>query len=634
MSQKIRIQDDLYEAVNHDWLEKAVIPDDKPTAGGFSDLDKAVEELLISDFNKMAEGKLKIPDENVKKAVELFKLAKDIDRRNAEGISPALPTLKRIENLHTIADLNAQLKEFVLDNIELPFRMGVDSDMKDSRRHCLMLLGPSAILPDTTYYKPEMQAQHDALIGVWSQMVSALLEKTDLSEKDRKQYVADALAFDEIVASLVKSSEEWSEYTKCYNPMPIADVAEKLSPIDLDGLIADLFGQAPQNIIVYEPRFLDGFKTLFNEQNFELYKHWAYLRELVGATSYLSQEIREIGSTFYKTLMGVPTISSVEKQAYKLASGLFSEPVGLYYGRTYFGEEAKKDIVEMVHEIIDTYKLRVARSNVLSAPTKQKAISKLDKIVVKMGYPDKSRAVFDKMNFESGASLLNAICQLRRISHEDDFGKLFENVDRTEWVMPGHMVNACYNPSSNDITFPAAILQAPFYSIKQSRSQNLGGIGAVIGHEISHAFDNNGAKCDEDGNINNWWTEEDFAKFEERTKDMIAEFEGIELPWGKVNSTLIVSENIADNGGMAVTLEIMKGMPDADYQAYFKNWARIWCQKARQEYRQLLLNIDVHAPTILRANMQPRNFPEWYEAFDVQPTDKMYIAPEKRVVIW
>ena len=162
----------------------------------------------------------------------------------------------------------------------------------------------------------------------------------------------------------------------------------------------------------------------------------------------------------------------------------------------------------------------------------------------------------------------------------------------------------------------------------------MGGIGAVIGHEISHAFDNNGAKCDENGNLNNWWTDEDFKRFEERTHAMIEEFDGIELPQGKVNGTFIVSENIADNGGMAVTLEMMSHLKNADYQAYFRNWARVWCMKARPEYLQLLLSVDVHGPAELRANMQPRNFPEWYEAFGVTEKDGMYLAPEKRVTIW
>jgi putative endopeptidase len=251
-----------------------------------------------------------------------------------------------------------------------------------------------------------------------------------------------------------------------------------------------------------------------------------------------------------------------------------------------------------------------------------------------MGYPDKVNEIYDKLIFDENDSLFDALQTLGKVRRLHRFSKLFQPTDPTEWAMPGHMVNACYNPSVNDITFPAAILQAPFYSIKQTRSENLGGIGAVIGHEISHAFDSNGAKCDENGNLNNWWTKEDTKKFNAKIKAMVKQFDGIELPCGKVNGKFIVSENIADNGGMAVTVEIMSKMKDASFEEYFMNWARVWCTKAKPEYEQLLLKVDVHGPAILRANMPPRNFQQWYDTFHVKKTDKMYIAPSKRVVIW
>jgi putative endopeptidase len=224
--------------------------------------------------------------------------------------------------------------------------------------------------------------------------------------------------------------------------------------------------------------------------------------------------------------------------------------------------------------------------------------------------------------------------ELSKIKVLDELSKINEPTNPARWAMPGHMVNACYDPFVNDITFPAAILQAPFYSLKQTRSENLGGIGAVIGHEISHAFDSNGAKCDENGNINNWWTEADMERFNLKIAQMVEQFDGIELPWGRVNGSFIVSENMADNGGMGVTLEIMSKMDNASYEEYFMNWAKVWCLKAKEEYLQLLLNLDVHGPSILRANIPPRNFKEWYETFNVTENDKMYIEPSKRVVIW
>lgn len=633
---KIRIQDDLYMHVNQEWIDKAVIPDDRPCVGGFSELSKEVEELLIDEFNKLSSGELPCDDVYISRATKLYGIVKNTAKRNRDGIRPILKTLSTIDKLTGLTQFNRNLKSFVMSGMPLPFVLSVDDDMKDTKHHALFLFGPSVILPDTTYYKPEMEQQKQALLGVWSGMVAQLLAHTRLTEEEQAQYIQDALAFDAIIATLVKSQEEWSEYTKMYNPMTTRRVSGLLKPVKFRKLLTDIYGDnVPEKIIVAEPRYLNGFTTLFNEENFILYKHWAYVTCLVDNAGYLSEKLREIGSIYSRTLTGTAALPSIEKQAFRVISSVYSDPIGLYYGRKYFGEEAKKDVVEMVHEIIDTYKARVARNDFLSPETKEKAIVKLDKMEVKMGYPDKvDDKYYSTLVFDDGATLVGALAAIRAARRAHNFARLHIDVDRTEWVMPGHMVNACYNPSFNDITFPAAILQAPFYSIKQSRSENLGGIGAVIGHEISHAFDNNGAKCDENGNLNNWWTKEDFKKFKARTKAMIKQFDGIKLPQGEVNGTFVVSENIADNGGMAVTLEIMKGMPDADYKAYFYNWARIWCEKGRPEYLQLLLSVDVHSPAMLRANMPPRNFPEWYATFDVKRTDKMYIPESKRVVIW
>ncbi|MBQ6892549.1 MAG: M13 family metallopeptidase, partial [Clostridia bacterium] len=372
----------------------------------------------------------------------------------------------------------------------------------------------------------------------------------------------------------------------------------------------------------------------FSAETFALYLHWTYVRTLLKSTAFLSEELYALGRTYRRALTGVAADPALEKQAYQTASMAYSEPVGVYYGRTYFGEEAKADVVAMVRKIIETYKLRMQRNTFLAEETKAKAIRKLSTIEIKMGYPDEIKEIWSKLVFDEDASYFEAMQTIFAIRGREKLGRALKPVDRTEWLMPGHMVNACYNPSANDITFPAAILQKPFYALSQSASENLGGIGAVIGHEISHAFDNNGANFDENGNLKIWWKEEDFAAFQELTKGMIEQFDGIEFHGGKVSGELTVSENIADNGGMGVTLEIVHTLPDPDFKAYFKNWARVWCQKAKEEYIQLLLANDVHSPAVLRANMAPRNFPEWYEAFGVTEKDRMYIAPDKRISIW
>ena len=631
--ENIRIQDDLYMHVNGETIENLVIPDDKPCAGGFNELSDGVEKIMMDEFAAMSESK-SYPNEHLRRACELYSLAKDADKKEKYGIAPALKNLAVIDEITTLEDFSRLYKTLSAKGIPTPINVGVDTDMKNTKRRLVYIQGASVLLPDASYYKPEMAEQKAQLLGIWAQVAKAILAKTDLSSEDQEKLVNDTLAFDEIVGSLAKTSEEWANYIEMYNPMETSAVAEMISTADFTAILKGLFGKAPETVVVTEPRYFGGFATLFNADTLGLYKSWAYVTGLIRSCNYLSEELRELGGAFHRAITGVAKMESIEKFAYHLASGTYSDPVGIYYGEKYFGEEAKKDITEIVYQIIDTYKERIKTNEILGEETREKAILKLSTMGVKMGYPDKSRPIYEKFVFNPDDSLFDVILSLNAIREQDILSKLDEPTEPENWQMPGHMVNACYDPFVNDITFPAAILQAPFYSLKQTRSENLGGIGGVIGHEISHAFDSNGAKCDENGNINDWWTEDDFKRFEAKVKAMIEQFDGIELPWGKVNGAFIVSENMADNGGMSVTLDIMKETAGASYEEYFKNWARVWCQKARPEFLQLLLAVDVHGPASLRANMPPRNFPEWYETFGVTDADQMYLAPEKRIVIW
>ena len=629
--EKIRIQDDLYTYVNQAKLEELVIPDDMPVTGGFATLGIEVEKLMIGEFNAMCQSAA-YPNAYLENACTLYSLAKDVKRKKKHGIKPALKNLAILKKLNTLRGYNLHTKELLLKGIDLPLNIMVEANMKDTTHHCVFITGPSVILPDVSYYKNEEQKQQ--LLGLWSNFAMQVLAIAGHSEEEAGTLLQETLAFDALLAQYVKSQEEWSEYTKMYNPMKTGRVAGMVKPLNLKKLLTDLFGFIPEEIIVAEPRYFKNFKNVFNAETFGMYKSWAYVTGLLGSCSLLSEELRDLGGGFRRALSGIAAMSSAEKFAYQLASSMYSEPVGLYYGEKYFGEEAKKDITEIVQGIVATYQKRIATNDILEQATKDKAILKLSKMGLKLAYPDRVEEIYNKLVFDKTKSLYDIVRALRAIRMENNWAKLSKEVDRTHWAMPGHMVNACYDPFVNDITFPAAILQPPFYSINQTRSENLGGIGAVIGHEISHAFDSNGAKCDELGNLNNWWTKADERKFNKKVGAMIKQFDGIELPWGVCNGKFTVSENIADNGGMAVTLDIMSNSENVSFEEYFTNWARVWCQKAKPEYQALLLQVDVHGPAMLRANMPPRNFPEWYAAFNVKKTDGMYLAPSKRVVIW
>jgi len=629
----VRIQDDLYTYVNQATLDQLVIPDDMPMAGGFAALSTDVEKLMIGELNTMcAEGAY--PNEHLARACKLYALAKDVKRKKKHGIKPALKHLAVLKKIATLRSYNLHASELLLKGIAMPIQIAVEPNMKDTTHHCVMVQGPSVILPDASYYAAGREQQKEMLLNLWTGFAKQVLAIAGHSEEEIENLLKDTLAFDAVLAKHVKTREEWSEYTKMYNPMRTGRVAGMVKPLNLKKLLTDLFGFVPEEIIVAEPRYFKNFKEVFNADTFEMYKNWAYVVTLMDSCSLLSEELRDLGGGFRRAMSGIAANSVPEKFAYQLVSSMYSEPIGLYYGEKYFGEEAKKDITEIVKQIVATYQKRIATNDILEQATKDKAILKLSTMGLKLAYPDRVEDIYSKLVFDEKKSLFDIVASLRKIRMEDNFAKLNKEVDRSHWAMPGHMVNACYDPFVNDITFPAAILQPPFYSIHQTRSENLGGIGAVIGHEISHAFDSNGAKCDELGNLNNWWTKADERKFNKKVNAMIKQFDGIELPWGTVNGKFTVSENIADNGGMAVTLDIMSSSEGVSFEEYFANWAKVWCQKAKPEYQALLLQVDVHGPNYLRANMPPRNFPEWYETFKVKKSDGMYLAPSKRVVIW
>lgn len=633
-AKKVRIQDDLYQYVNGEWLKKAKIPSDRPSTGGFARLDENVKKKLRKDFDLMVAGKKEIPVKERTGAISLYRKVLDRKKRNKDGRTPLLPLLKKISAVKDIKQLNRKAKSLSRSGRDLPFSFGVDVDRKNTAKHSFILTGPSIILPDTTYYAKDSQAGKK-LLSVYRSCAQNLLNLLKRPKDRQKTFLDDTFAFDALVAQNVKSQLEWADYVDNYHPRTTASVAKLLLPFDFLSFLKSLYGdKCPESVIVYDPKAINGFKNYFNATTFEKYIHWAYVNALRNGAKYLSDKAYEIANVYHRTLVGIKHDPALKKRAYSLASSAFSEPVGVYYGRTYFGEEAKKDVVNLVKDIIEAYKGRRAKNTFLSPATKKKAILKLDTIVIKRGYPDKIDSFYKKLKVSEEDSLYESRSKLSALKAQHELDKLNKPVDRSLWARPGHRVNACYNPFSNDITFPAAILQKPFYSIKQNKSKNLGGIGAVIGHEISHAFDNNGAHFDEKGNLKNWWTDKDFAAFKELTKQRIDEFDKIKFHGGVVNGQLIVSENIADNGGRGVTLELRSKRKKPDYKAYFENWGRIWCRKAKDEYTQLLLVTDVHAPCELRANRQPRNFPEWYKTFNVTSKDKRYLPLKKRVTIW
>lgn len=635
-AQNASIKDNLYMHVNGAWLEQATIPADKPVTGGFQDLADDVEKTLMHDYQAYHDGKFTAPNPMFAEAMKLHTLASDFTKRDADGITPLKPLIAQVLALKNLKQYDEQLGDWLLNDMPLPFYVSVSPDWKDTTRHAVFVEAPSLILPDKTYYADNNPAGPQ-LLKVWAQMSQQLLQKCGFTADQAHRHVENALAFDRALVPYVMSSEEAADYPKQYNPQSFAKFISNSHFLSLDNLLNTVLPQQPQQVIVTNPKFFQALDQIINDHTFEQLKSWLLIDVVNSFSGYLSEELRQLSGMFNRALVGSQQTISQAKHAYRLTTSVFSQVIGDYYGRKYFGEAAKTDVTAMVQKMIEIYKKRLQNNNWLSPATRDKAILKLDKIVIKVGYPDKIKPIYQKFHVKTaaaGGTLLENILHFNKISIADNLAKFNQDVDRSIWGMPAQMVNAMYDPSRNDITFPAAILQAPFYSLQQSASANYGGIGAVIAHEISHAFDNNGAQFDELGNLNNWWTKDDYAHFKQLTQAMIDEFDGIAFAGGKVNGKLVVSENVADLGGLSCALEATKHEEHYNLKEFFINWATIWRMKARPQYQQMLLAADVHAPHELRANVQPQNFAEFYETFDIHENDGMWLAPEKRVQIW
>lgn len=624
------VRQDLYEAVNGDWVAQAKIPADKPATGGFNDLVDEIEETLMADLDQME--KEAPTDPKLAEAVKLYTLTKDFDRREKEGTVPLKARLAELEKLQSYQDVQEHLVNWALEGDASPVSFDVDADMKNATVNALFAGAPGLILPDKTYYAKD-NPQGPQLLALWKQMVLKLLVKLDYQEASAKDLIEKAVAFDALIVPHVKSSEEAADYSKMYNPQSFDEFVAHTDQLDFSQVITSLVATKPSQIIVTEPAYYEALNDIL-KGHFTEFKAWLLVNRVTGEAGLLSDDFRILAGEYGRALSGKKEAPNQQKYAYRLINGMFNQVVGAYYARKYFGADAKADVEHMVRQMISVYEERLKKNDWLSPETREKAITKLEHLGVQVGYPDKIPAVYDHLKVDPTKSLLENLVIMSRIVARNQFAHFGKPVDRMRWEMSPATVNAYFHPFKNVIVFPAAVLQAPFYSLKQSSSQNYGGIGAVIAHEISHAFDNNGSLFDKYGNLNNWWTKEDAAHFKELAQAMIDEFDGLPFAGQKVNGKLTVSENIADAGGLSCALSAAKKEGDFDAQAFFINWARIWRTKARKEYQQLLLSIDVHAPQKLRANVQVKNLADFYEAFNIQSDDPMYLAPEKRVTIW
>lgn len=628
------VASNFYQAVNKEWLLKAKIPVDSPSIDSFYTLDEDVKGKLKKDIKNLGEGKESSDITGMSEFITFYKAASDYKQREKDGLEPLKPYLKEIEDIKDLNDLANKSASLTDKGIPLPFGYDVGTNAENTSQKQIQLSPPSILLPDVSIYKDE--ASKKQYLTPIETATKKALEKLGYSEKNSKRIVKEALEFDEIIAKYSLSNEEMSESKNLVHPKTAEEINAYSGSFKLYDVIKGIMGRDLETINVPNTKYFENYSKIVNQDNFSKIKSWILVQEAMAASNSLTEDYRLNFASISMAIMGTQKPISKEDTVYEMSVNLFSDVMSVYYGRKYFGEEAKTDVTGMIDKIKNVYRGRLQQNDWLAEDTRNKAIEKLDKMKVFVGYQEDVDPGTKELHLDPNKSFFELSEDIAQFGKRYTIDHFDDPIDKIKWSGSAFDINAYYNPESNSINFPAGILQSPFYDKNQSTEKNYGGIGVVIGHEITHAFDSNGADYDENGDMHNWWTKADSKAFDKRIKAFEDQWNGLEIYGTKVNGKLTVTENVADAGGLSSTLQVLKtDMTKPNLKDYFENYADIWKQKASLQYNKYTMVQDVHAPNELRVNQQLKNLPEFYEAYpQIKEGDAMYLAPSKRISLW
>lgn len=635
----VRLQDDFYTAVNKEWIENTKLENGYVSYGTFEELCGRVNGDIFNIIQDIKENKAcyeKNSDEL--KLLNLYENFLNMKRRNKLGTKPIEDYMKRIDRIEDIDDL----KRIFLDEDFMYFQplinIGVGADYKDSSMNILYFGSSNLILGNSLYYKS------DSYENIRNEYIEYIAKLHRLYGEDKKESLDNAERFyciekkiSDYIPTYQEEAKDNNRINRTYNVFTLQELENITPNIGAKDMLESFDIADPNKIVVENPENIKFVDSLIREENLDDMKNFFKTIILLNTDNLLTNEFRKASSNLKKKLYGVEVVDISESSAVKFVTCNLCEITSRLYVNKCFDEECKEQVKELCSEIIDNYRKRLNNIEWMTKETKEKAVEKLDNMNVKIGYPDKwgNYENLSIKSFVDGGSLVENIINIYKFQTKRQFSKLGTPVNKNEWSMGACTVNAYYNPLNNEIVFPAAILQCPFYDKESSKEKNLGGIGAVIGHELTHAFDNIGAQFDENGKLNNWWTENDYREFTERSKRVVDYYSSIEVDDGKfVNGALTVGENISDLGGIACVIDIAEKIEDCNLKDLFENYAAIWREVSTKEIREYLLNNDPHAPKKVRVNGVLSQFEEFFRVYDIKPGDKMYVEPENRVGIW
>ena len=632
LPQSVSPADDFAAYINHDWYKNTTIPDGYTSWSSFS----ALQEKVRTDVLSM----LKNPDESdaQQKAAALFASAMDKEMRDTTGNSTLMRSFNFVKDVKSISELNELFAGDGALYFFVPLvNTGVTADFKNSAVNVAMLSHPPLSLGDSAEYT-EMTEQGKRFKAANEKFYKELLTHNGINEAEADKMIADAYAWEEKLAAgcyPLSTTYRPDYYTLIYNEYSPEDMAALCPDFPLMKILENGNLDTAKRFIVTEPEAIKTLNSIYTEENLDGIKAYIMINMLAGVSSYGDSFSADAAANWSNEKYGSTGFKPDEQRAYDLCNGIMSELIGKSYAEKYFGEESKADVTEMVDEIMAVMKTRLSAADWLTEATRNTAIEKLDTMTLRIGYPTSLGFDWDAITVAAVEPFIENVMNMLMLMSAQQNAKADMPVDKEVWEMGANTVNAYYMPTDNSINFPAAILQAPFYSNERSRSANLGGIGMVIAHEITHAFDTMGSQFDKDGNMKNWWTEADSAAFKERTDKVAARYAAIEVIDGEhVRGDLTIGETVADLGGMSCTLDVMRGLDGADYSEYFTAYTNIWAERCTPEMRVYMLKTNAHAPGYLRANVTVQQFQEFYDTYGVKEGDFMYTAPEDRLMVW
>ncbi len=639
---EVRPQDDLFTYVNGGWVEKTEIPADRSRVGSFNELRDENQERLRSIIEDAAASSPEAGS-NAAKIGDFFNSFMDVERLNSLGYEPIAADLDAISQLQNHDQVAAHFAQLARLGVSSPFGFYVYADAKNPDVNTLYMSQSGLGLPDRDYYLKD----DEKFVEIRAEYTSYIADILTLVgyDADKAQSAADAvLELETELAEVQWSRVESRNADKTYNKHTMDELQELLGDFNL-GAYTEAAGIATvEEAVVRQPSYFSTFGDMFDEVALEDWQHYMSLRLVSNFSNALSEEINDRQFAFYgKVLRGTPEQEPRWKRGVNATDSALGEVLGQLYVAEYFPPAAKERMETLVDNLIKAYGESIKDLEWMSEETKQKALEKLSKFTPYIGYPSEWRDYSALVVAED--DLVGNYKRSAEFDYQENISKIGEPVKAEDWGMTPQTVNAYYSPVRNEIVFPAGILQPPFFDLDAEDAVNYGGIGAVIGHEIGHGFDDQGSKYDGDGNLQSWWTDADREAFDERGGKLAAQYDSYEpIEDVFVNGKLTLGENIGDLAGLTIGyrayVDSLEGEPSpvldgfTGEQRVFLGWAQVWQTKQRDEYTRNQVLSDPHSPAYYRVNGTVVNVPAFYEAFDVKPGDEMYVSPEERVTIW